>query len=611
MKIKHKLSSSVLIIILGFVLSTLVQFEMQQRVNQVHTLKSISTTSLSRWNRLNSVTKGFLISQKPVEELQKEYEQAFALFQDSFLQLVEYSGSEQINRQTDQKIKALSDLWDMYEVNFQIIDETTRAITASRLKNEIGIQGVLSFFLRSIHSNSLSQQEYQLLQTIDANISSIEAAAAQFQRAIIKLNTRLDQQAEQLLQRSRYYTVGISSIVILFALIFAISVSFRISRRVQHVEATMRSAAQRTIAVRYTGRARDEIGSLGRNLNTVLETMQEFFGTSNSVAQSLETLKQQLSRQSSDSVSEMEASTTHLGTISEDFKHLDTTVNSARDESRQIAGLVEAAQASIQDHSNPLNTISSALSHMNTAIEEVADLTDHFGDSSRNLLEKTKAGSGNVTHTQRVISQVTKEIENLVHVNEVIEGITEQTHLLSINASIESANAGEAGKSFGVVAQEIKKLAETTAAHSHRIEETLQQITELIRSADEQSSRSADSFDAIQQQVHSNVDLFQSLQTKTGELQASGQDIISSNQEVNNLTSKLKQEYATIQNLSVSIQQAMNSASNSSGEGVTQIKSIKTSVEQVEASLHRMAEALEESHHKTRQLTNLLGSFHT
>ena len=611
MKIKHKLSSSVLVIILGFILSTLVQFEMQQRINQVYQLKSISTVSLSQWNRLNSVTKGFLISQRPVEELQQEYTRAFAGFRASLAELIEYSGSEQINGEIDQKINALSDLWDMYEVNFQIIDETTQAITASRLKEEIGIQGVLSFFLRSIHSDSLSQQEYQLLQNIDSNISSIEAAAAKFQAAIFELNILLDHHADQLLQRSRNYSLSIASIVIVCVLVFATSVSFRISRRVQHVETTMRRAAQRNIAVRYTGRARDEITSLGRNLNTVLETMQEFFSASGNVAQSLETLKEQLSHQSSDSVSEMKAITSHLTTIADDFNRLDTKVSRARDESRQIAGVVNAAQASIQDQSNPLNTISAALSHMKTAIQEVVELTEHFGSSSQTLLEKTKAGSGNVLHMQRMISQVTKEIENLVHVNEVIEGITEQTHLLSINASIESANAGEAGKSFGVVAHEIKKLAETTAAHSHRIEKTLQHITEIIRSADEQSKRSADSFDAIQTQVHSNVDLFKTLQAKTDELQISGQDIIISNREVETLTSKLTQEYTTIQRLSASIQNAMNTASDSSGEGVTQITSIKSSVEQVEASLHRMAEALEVSHYKTRQLTDLLNSFRT
>ena len=611
MKIKHKLSGSVLIIILGFVLSTTVQLWMQQRINQVYMLKSLSTASLSEWYHLNSVTKGFLISQRPVKELQQEYARVFSDFQTSFSRLSKYNSSKHLAPEIQQEISALSDLWDMYEVNFQIINDTTEAISEGRLKNDIGIQGVLSFFIRSIHSDKLSQREYQLLQNIDSNISSIESAAADFQASIFALNTLLDEQAQQILRHSRYYTLGISSIVILFALVFATSVSFRISRRVQHVEAAMRSAAQRNIAVRYSGKAKDEIGNLGRNLNTVLATIKEFFAASYTVAQNLESLKQKLSRQSSDSVSEIEAITSHLSTITKDFHHLDRTVNTARHGSQQIAEVVATAQASIQDHSNPLNTISSALFHMNTAIQDVADLTDHFGSSSRSLLEKTKDGSGNVVRTQRIISKVTKELENLVHVNEVIEGITEQTHLLSINASIESANAGEAGKSFGVVAHEIKKLAETTANHSHHIEETLQHITELIRSADEQSTRSAASFEAIQEQVHSNFDLFTHLHTKTGELQDSGNAIVTSNREVEKLTTKLNEEYKTIQEISANIQIAMNTASTSSGEGVTQINSITSSVTEVESSLQRMAQALEESHEKTQQLTDLLRSFNT
>jgi len=611
MKIRHKLSGSVLIIIVGFVLSTVIQLEMQQRINHVYTLKSLSTATLSEWYHLNSATKGFLISQRPVEELQKEYTIVFRKFQTSLAQLTEHTASNRLDHKIIQQITALSDLWDMYEVNFQIIDDTTRAISEGPLQDEIGIQGVLSFFIRSIHSAALSQQEYQLLQNIDSNISSVEAATTDFQASIFDLNTRLDQQARNILQRSRYFTLGISSMVTLFALMFATSVSFRISRRVQHVETVMRSAAHRNIAVRYSGKAKDEIGNLGRNLNTVLETMKEFFATSTTVAQNLELLKQKLSRQSSDSISEIEAITAYLSTITEDFHHLDKTVNTAKNKSEEIVEVVTAAQASIQDHSSPLHTISSAMSHMNTTIQNVSNLTAHFGTSSQSLLQKTKTGSENVMMTQNVISKVTEEIKNLVSVNAVIEEITEQTHLLSINASIESANAGNAGKSFGVVAHEIKKLAETTANHSHRIEETLKQITGLIRSAEEQSTRSADSFEAIQEQVHSSVNLFEQLHTKTEELQASGNDIVISNREVEKLAVKLNKEYMIIQELSAHISTSMNTASNSSGEGVTQINSITYSVAEVESSLQRMAQAIEESHGRTKELTDLLHSFKT
>ncbi len=609
MKIKHKLSSSVLIIIVGFLISTAVLQLLQVQIDRVYSLRNLSTKTLSEWNQLNSVAKGFLISQKQVDTLHAEYETAFRNFNASINSLKEFTNSDRIDPKTVKKISALIDLWDMYEVNFQIIFDSTKSIAQSHLNNEIGIQGVLSFFIRSIHANTLTQDEYQLLQTIDSNISSIEAATDSFQKAIYDLNSQLDQQAHTILKRSRFYSIGISLVIILFALIFSVSVSWRISRRVEKVEKTMGEVARRNLTVRYAGRARDEIGSLGRNLNTVLDTMHEFFTTSNSVGQGLNSLRERLSQRSSESVSEIKSITTHLSTITDDFHHLDGTVNTAKNRTQEITEVVNTAHASIEDHGNPLNRISSAIENMNNAVQEVTELTEHFGISSRKLLEKTGTGSGNVSQTQHLISDVTREINNLVHINEVIENITEQTHLLSINASIESANAGEAGKSFGVVAQEIKKLAETTADHSHKIEDTLFHITELIKSADEQSNRSAESFDAIQSQVNANVDLFQDLEGKTVELKQSGIDIVNSNKEVENLTIKLKKEYKMIQNLSAQIQTAMNTASTASGEGVRQISSIKLSVEQIEAALDRMAEAIELSHEKTAQLTHLLSSF--
>jgi methyl-accepting chemotaxis protein len=83
----------------------------------------------------------------------------------------------------------------------------------------------------------------------------------------------------------------------------------------------------------------------------------------------------------------------------------------------------------------------------------------------------------------------------------LINGIASQTNLLAMNAAIEAAHAGEYGKGFSVVADEIRKLAEASAANSKAIKTNLAAIIAGIKNANEASARSSESFATVQREI--------------------------------------------------------------------------------------------------------------
>ncbi|HPB87071.1 MAG TPA: methyl-accepting chemotaxis protein [Thermotogota bacterium] len=145
---------------------------------------------------------------------------------------------------------------------------------------------------------------------------------------------------------------------------------------------------------------------------------------------------------------------------------------------------------------------SELIKSIQTVIEKTSRSSEHMGELSHQTLEMTREGLKHVKGLSANVQQVNSESEGVYHtmkdlarncaeiqdITQIIRGISDQTNLLSLNASIESARAGEAGKGFAVVAEEIRKLAMQSKTSA---EDIGQIIKELINKA-EQSVKAFD-----------------------------------------------------------------------------------------------------------------------
>ncbi|MDP3179188.1 MAG: methyl-accepting chemotaxis protein, partial [Spirochaetaceae bacterium] len=160
---------------------------------------------------------------------------------------------------------------------------------------------------------------------------------------------------------------------------------------------------------------------------------------------------------------------------------------------------------------NELQSLSSALVQSSASIEEItrtagsfsrmaasnssiASITDGEWAKAESLATLTEEGEARMRSTFEGISEIERDTESIHDVIEVIDEIASRTNLLAMNAAIEAAHAGEAGKSFGVVADEIRKLAESTAENSQRVAEELGRMVARIASIGESGKMSLDTF---------------------------------------------------------------------------------------------------------------------
>lgn len=229
-------------------------------------------------------------------------------------------------------------------------------------------------------------------------------------------------------------------------------------------EAISRGDLTMAVAVRAGRYFPDETVDLARSIALMLSSLRELVGrlqqTADEVAQASRGLSDSSRRvnAANQEVSDnMESAVHNALKEQEDVKHISLRM-------RQISSAMQASVEAAREASS-LSTES------NQQTETCVQLSRSSAKKMRSLFEK-------IEESERLMQDFEQKIRSAHRVSEMISSVVEKTHLLSLNASIEAARAGDAGRGFSVVAEEIRKLAETAGESAGQIEKLVSQLEE-------------------------------------------------------------------------------------------------------------------------------------
>lgn len=379
-------------------------------------------------------------------------------------------------------------------------------------------------------------------------------------------------------------SVGISTIVVLIAIIISFIMGRRLMRPLVKVSAIIEDVANGNIDADFSvvKESNDEIG-------LIIEKMKE-------LTQSLGSIVGRI-RNSSDTMS------------SNSYELNDTssqTLAANNEISKAVEDVAEGSTgmaASISKINENLLEMSNETKDINASVDEIKNQTVAVQDSSKIMNDKIKSMQDSSHKMDEGISAISKRIETVnttvdkvSNIVSVIEEISSETNLLSLNASIEAARAGDAGKGFAVVAQEIRVLSDNTNTELENIKQIISSLVEECRYCVQASGTIVEDNAKQKEEIKAVLDEFGSLDEqiqKTAEKADEIEELVTAMIELND-----------------DITKSSNSLTDVSAANAAATEEMNANIEELNAMMNGVAEMAGHMNDESDGLKEALSFFH-
>ena len=409
-------------------------------------------------------------------------------------------------------------------------------------------------FRTILHKNLLDVEQINVssAEVFDAGSAAIKDALALYDAVMPELDGLFVSRIEAE-QRVIYISVAIVAVVLLLVVAAFSGLYFSITDAIGRMREATSAMGQGDLSARVELRSKDEMQEIADGFNSMAGQFQALIREIVTVSSQLGSAAEQVSAVSREGAVNAEHQRGETDQVATAMNEMAATVQEVAN------GAANAAEAA-NEANNEASQGSSVVTHTVTAIEQLA---------------------GAVEDANEVIQVVASDSENIGAVLDVIKTIAEQTNLLALNAAIEAARAGEQGRGFAVVADEVRTLASRTQESTEEIEQMISKLQGGAHKAVAAMKRGGE-------------------QAQTGVEKA---------REANEALSSIATAVATINDLNTQIASAAEEQSATTEEINRNITNIRDMSEQTESGARQAASVSEELARLATNLQQVVGRF--
>ena len=303
--------------------------------------------------------------------------------------------------------------------------------------------------------------------------------------------------------------------LIVISILTTIIVRFVVVKPVLNVRDNLLKIAsgKADLTQRIETKSKDEVGEVVGGFNAFVERLQGIIQIVKNQDKELEAGGENMGAISQDTASAITQIIANIKSIHQQIESQGQSVNQTAGAVNEISSNIDSLNKMIEGQTSGITQASAAVEEMIGNISSVNQNVERMANSFEELNQNADIGFKKQQDVNEKIQQIETQSAMLEDANQAIANIAAQTNLLAMNAAIEAAHAGDAGKGFSVVADEIRKLSETSTGQSKTIGEQLAKIKESISSVVAASDESAQALTVVADKIRDTDQLVIQIRT--------------------------------------------------------------------------------------------------
>jgi len=549
-----------------------------------------------------------------VQNLSKDWKQRIVVIEESIQHIENNPVRKKLTPQANELIDQALNSWGVLAPHLDSLsnsyEEIVELVYSTQLISRIQQTGFISAIASIGEMEDTTYLKYKL--SVAANVTGIIQMVYEiFEKRYAEVTESLSVYVDSMIAGFTLISI-LSSLIALVAVFFAVMIlSRRLVRRVIVTQKMASMMSDKDLTSRLKEEGHDEIADLMGNLNITVDIFNRFF---KSVKESSDVAKnkgQSISSAAAETASATHEINSNVESLRKQFDILDTavkqSVQSLNDMSKAAKTLIENNQA----QANLINESNTAMGQIAQTVEVISLQAEEKSRSAKEIQYLVADGDEKMSAANTLLDETTEQLDEISEVISIINGIAEQTNILSMNAAIESAHAGESGKGFAVVAEEIRTLAESTTENSKRISTAIMAIIKNVKEAGMSSKEAAKAFLRVSGQAK---DMMTSLQDITAGIQnvdTQTKHITSMTNQIAQLTDKITQFSGQLTSSQSLTSEQVHTMGDIFAEALTGIQEIKAGTDDIVARMTEVNSLSSDSYDKMTELGASLAQFVT